>query len=157
LGPQEIDDYKSHFIYTLLPSGMKEKMERFEFFSFKKQPFAHAKLWKKFFKTLEIYYKTPLSYKIFRYENVIVYEEFNNKMKIASIVFDQPEQWEILIMANSRLVSFSEMFETIHTKYRKTPINSLKTMMNELKSKYLLYFDENYNKIVSIIDTDLVL
>lgn len=30
-------------------------------------------------------------------------------------------------------------------------------MMNELKSKHLLYLDENYNKIVSIIDTDCLL
>jgi hypothetical protein len=33
----------------------------------------------------------------------------------------------------------------------------VKKMMEELKSKYLLYFNENYNGIVSIIDTDLIL
>ncbi|MEI6851622.1 MAG: radical SAM protein, partial [Bacteroidota bacterium] len=157
LEKDEIDKYMSHFIYSMLPLGVKEKMERFDFFSFKKHPTPHARLWKKFFKTLESYYSASITYKIFRYENLIIYEEFNNKVKVASLVFDEPEQWEILVMANDRLVSFSELFETLSQNYRKMSQASLRKMLKQLRSQYLLYFDENYNKIVSVIDTDQVL
>jgi radical SAM superfamily enzyme YgiQ (UPF0313 family) len=157
LTPKEIEKYLSHYIHNLLPEVLREKMNRFEFFSFKNQKKPNRKLWEKFFKTMDSYFIAPFSYKMFRHENIIVYEEFNNKVKVVSLVFDQPEHWEILVIANNQLVSFSEMFETLRQKYRKINEHSLRKMLNQLKLKYLLYFDERYNKIVTIIDTDMIL
>jgi radical SAM superfamily enzyme YgiQ (UPF0313 family) len=157
LSAEEIEKYNSHFIYNLLPAGLTKKMNRFELFPFTKAKLPNKKLWDKFFKILESYYNIPFSYKIFRHENLVIYEEFNNNVKVVSLVFDQPEQWEILVIANNRVISFQEMFETIQLKFRKISLKSLKKTMNELKSKYLLYCNDNYDNIVSIIDTDMIL
>ena len=51
----------------------------------------------------------------------------------------------------------AEMFETLQKKYRTITHVSLKKMLRELKSKYLLYFNGNYDKIISVIDTDFIL
>jgi len=132
-------------------------MNRFEFFFFRKDKHPHQKLWDQFFKCLESYYKSNISYKIFKLKDSILYEEFNDKTKTTSIIFDQPQQWKILVLANERLVQFAEMLDLLQSEFTNINQEKLKFMLDELKSKHIMYFDKNYNRIVSVIDTDLVL
>jgi radical SAM superfamily enzyme YgiQ (UPF0313 family) len=155
--PQEISQYNLQYIFNLLPATLALKMKSFELFAFKKSKKNNPILWNKFFNLLDILYATPTSYKIFRHGKLIIYEEFSFNAKTASLIFDKPEQFEILVIANHRLVSFMEMFETLQQKYRKITETSLRSMLKQLKSKYLIYYNENYDKIVTIIDTDQIL
>ncbi|HNW90020.1 MAG TPA: radical SAM protein [Bacteroidales bacterium] len=158
LDEKEIEKYNDHFFYNYLPQTMTGGMNRFELFSFcKNKTSIQKKLWEKFFKTLNSYHKAQLTYKIYGHGNVVQFEEYCNNVKTDSLLFDQPEQWQILVHANTRLCTFEEMLHELKNKYQNVTISGLKTMMNELKSKHLLYFDENYNKIVSVIDTDCLL
>lgn len=151
----EIENYCSQYIFNLLPKELAENINRFEFFSFKNVKSDHHLLWKNFFSILKNYYNSTFTYKIFRVDEIILYEEFSNKIKTASIVFDQPEQWEILKIANDEIYSFDKMHEKITSKYSNIKKSELKKMMTELKSKYLLYYNDSFEKIISIIDTEL--
>ena len=152
----ERENYTEHFIYNLLPAEMTKGMSRFELFFFQKKNPPHSKLWKNFFEMIDYYKKAHFSYKIFSIDNLKVYEEFRNRIKISSLVFDNDEQWEILLIANDRLCSFNEMHEQLISKFANITQSKLKKMLKELKSHYLIYYDEDYNRIVSVIDTDNV-
>jgi len=153
----EKENYTDHFIYKLLPGTLSSKISRFDFFCFRKLAQPQEKLWLEFFKCLEDYYKTDITYKIFKLKDCILYEEFNGLLKTTSIIFDDPRQWQILVNANERLVQFNEMLEMLKCEYTDINSENLKIMMDELKAKHIIYFNENYDNIVSIIDTDLVL
>jgi radical SAM superfamily enzyme YgiQ (UPF0313 family) len=158
LSKEEIGLYLSNYVFNLLPKAITDEMNRFELFSFGKRPNPqHEKLWAKFFKRLNLYFNTPFTYKIFRFGETIIYEEFHAKVKVAALVFDKPEQWEILVIANNRLMSFTDMLEKLQMHYDHVDDSILKRMLDELKMKFLLYFDDNYGKIISVIDTDLIL
>lgn len=152
------EKYHDHFLYSCLPETMTAGMNRFELFHFcrEKTP-ARKKLWEMFFSTLEKYKKTQITYKIYGHRNKIQYEEHCSGMKINSLLFDQSEQWEILKFCNDRLRSFAEIIDHLKSLHSGAPASEVKLMMMDLKSHYLLYFDRNYNKCISVIDTDLIL
>jgi radical SAM superfamily enzyme YgiQ (UPF0313 family) len=147
-----------HYLFNYLPEGMTKGMNRFDLFHFiKAKPPARKKLWKKFFNTLDRYFQAGLTYKIYGNGDTVQFEEYCRSIKTDSLVFDRPEQWQILVHANSRLVSFDEMLNLIQSRYTQIDPTALIHMMKELKSKHMLYYDEHYNKIVSVIDTDTLL
>jgi len=158
INENEKEKYTDHFFFNYLPHSLIAKMNRFDLFHFSKNKSPKQKeLWDEFFKILQKYHRAKLSYKLYDYGNVIQFEELYNNIKTDAVVFDKPEQWQILVNANSQLLSFDEMMQLLKNKYKNTTPKKLKTMMNELKSHHLLYFDENYNKIIAVIDTDCLL
>jgi radical SAM superfamily enzyme YgiQ (UPF0313 family) len=156
MGEKEKESYDAHFIYNLLPQVITANMNRFELFFFRKSKPPNKKLWDKFFKLLESYGKANYSYKIFRIDDQLIYEEFSNRVKTASLIFDEPMQWDMLVFANERLRMFEEMLLMLRKKYKNLTKARLRIMLNELKSHNLIYFDEKYDRIVSVIDTDNV-
>lgn len=154
--PEEKENFKSNYIYNLLPVQLSENIKRFELFSFKRNKPLNRKLWDKFFTTLDSYYKTNFTYKIFRYNDVVLYEEFNERVKVSSIVFDEYEQWEILTIANNEICSFDELYKKLIKKYQGLTKAKLKSLMKQLRTRHLLYYNNNFDNIISIIDTELI-
>ena len=158
LDKKELENYTEHFLFNYLPTEMTEGMNRFELFHFcKNKSTTQEKLWRKFFNTLSQYHKARFTYKIFYHEGVILYEEYYQGTKNDSIVFDQPEEWQVLTNANAHLCSFESMLQLLKNNYAEITEARLKNIMDELKSKHLIYFDDKYNKIISVIDTDCLL
>ena len=158
LDKKELESYTEHFLFNYLPPQMTSGMNRFELFYFcKNKSAAQGKLWEKFFHTLSQYQKARFTYKIYNHEGVILYEEYCQGAKNDSIVFDQPVEWQILVNANTQLCSFESMLKLLKNKYPGITAAELKNIMDELKSKHLIYFDNTYDKIISVIDTDNLL
>jgi len=158
LDKKNITNYTEHFLFNYLPQQMTCGMNRFELFHFCKNKSAtQKKLWGIFFNTLSQYYKARFTYRIYNHQGVILYEEYYQGVKNDSIVFDQPAEWQVLVNSNTQLCSFESMLQSLKDKYQGITAAKLKTVMQQLKSKHLIYFDDTFNKIISIIDTDCLL
>lgn len=153
----DLKNYNDNFLYCILPKVYKDAILPFEFFSFRRNKPYHNLLWKDFFNKIQLYQDADFSYKIFFCQGSVIYEEFNNKVKQVSLVFNCSEQWEILVYANRQLRSFSEMYHHLSSHFKSMNPVKLKKMMKELKKRHLIYFNENFDNIVSVVDTDSIL
>jgi hypothetical protein len=86
----------------------------------------------------------------------MVYEEYQGNEKVSVIIFDEQLNWDILCTCNDHVVGYKELFEKITSKYSEVNENILKEKIVDLKKECLLYCNEKFDNLISIIDTSNV-
>jgi radical SAM superfamily enzyme YgiQ (UPF0313 family) len=112
--------------------------------------------WNSFMSISDYYQKSIYKYYLIENDGLINYMEYKDDLKIESLVFDKPEYWDVLKIANDEIISFSKMHHKINEKYDSISKEYLGEIIQDLKKSYLLYSSDNNTKIISIIDTELL-
>ncbi len=106
------------------------------------------------FKVISNHYENSnYKYYLIKDENIVHYIEYNDKVKTNSIRFDQPEYWDVLKLANDKVIGIKKIAEFLKENYQISESKSLE-IVKELNETYLLYCSEDFSKIITIIDTD---
>ncbi|MBI4647416.1 MAG: radical SAM protein [Bacteroidia bacterium] len=150
------DDEKVSFdqnsVMDYIPQSFIEHEERFNFFSFRRNILKNNNLWSDFEIIEKFYRKNKFTYLLIKNESSFVYKEFFNDKEIKNIEFNNMIYYEILEQADYQIVSFDSMFLKLYTKYPDLTTDKLKEYLGELKDYYILYYDDTYSAIVSIIN-----
>lgn len=108
--------------------------------------------WELFGKANKFYEDTEITYRILKNKGVYYYSEFNKGELINYIVFNEPEYWEVLKVANDGVSSFEKIFGQLKEKFPAVTEKYLVEIIEKLKSHYLIYANTDLTRIISIID-----
>lgn len=152
----DIQNFNRHPLNTYLPDSLiKNQFVRFSLLGQYKQPILREQ-WDLFKMVSDHYEKSQYRYFIIKNNEAIQYLEYQGDLKVESILFDKPEYWEILRLANDRILTSSQLFVKTKEKFPLLREEDFFKILDELRAKYLLYCSENNRKIITIIDTDLL-
>ena len=150
------EDEKEKYDYNIweyfFPEKMRSRKLGFNLLFYKKKVLNYSEEWDNFWKINNFYESNQFYYKILDHNGVYFYEEYFNENKINSFIFNDMIYWNILEEANDHLVSFDGLYKSISCKHPKSNITEIKEKLNELKKEYLIYFNKDYNNIISVID-----
>jgi radical SAM superfamily enzyme YgiQ (UPF0313 family) len=100
------------------------------------------------------YEKSDYKYCLIENNNVINYLEYKDNLKTESLLFDQPEYWDVLRIANDEVINFRTLFKKMSEKHENISEDKLREIIQDLNNSYLLYSSIDNSKMVSIIDTE---
>ena len=148
----EKENYHTDDITYLMPDHFSDNADRFHLFRYKRDIAANTKEWDKLIE-VEDYYKTnTFSYKIQENKGIYYYTEYCNDTEIENIVFGEPEYGFVLKTTEQRVISFEELYAAILKKYPQTTDERLKEILANLKSSYLIYCNNDYSNIISVLE-----
>lgn len=113
-------------------------------------------LWQKFEKISNYYEDTKFDYYLIETNGNKYYIEYKDNLKIEETCFDKPEYWEVISLANDKVISFKQLHKKLNEQYPDINAEYLTTILKDLKEKFLLYYSSDMKKIVSVIDTTLI-
>jgi len=151
----EIKKWKINRTYFLTPSNLWRNINKFDLLEFI-SPVEHADLWDLFTEINDHYTQNSFTYRLFR-NGAVFFEEYQNNELLSQIEFNKEVYWEILVIANDKVCSFDEIIKSLSHKGYKCSDTEIYEILEELKSEYILYYDSDYSKIISIINTDLII
>ncbi len=141
--PEERETWKNNATWTEVePTHLIPASERFWFFGFSNS--VHNRLWADFESLVKSYVQQNHSYEWIEYENGSFVEE--RGLRIYTYIFDQKET-DLLIFCNT-VKSFSE----VKKEFSYLSEDDLREMLQDLKEAGLLYHDEDFNWIVSVLE-----
>ncbi len=111
----------------------------------------YQEYWKILEKYLSVMHNCNFKYNLIKSGNNIIYREYLDEIKIKEIKLDYPICFEILNYIDEKCNSFYSLFKIVNNKFF-IKSKDLKRMLINLREESLIYFDENYNNIISIID-----
>ena len=147
----EKDNYDQNPVTNYIPRSIIGDNERFDFFSFRRNVLKNQQLWSDFVAIERYYRKSKFTYNILINDQSFTYSEFLNGKEIKSNKYNAPVYLEILKEAESKVVSFNYMLHTLSEKYSDLTADKLKEYLNELKTSYMIYHDDKFSSIISII------
>lgn len=115
-------------------------------------------LWEDFKQTVSYFTQNVFEYKLYRRsENAVLYKELFNNHVINEFELDATD-WFILETANSQVIHIEHLLDKIkkNIKSRFLDIEIINILEN-LKTERLIYISDDYLKIVSIINTELII
>lgn len=134
-----------------LPSAGKDK----DIFSLK--PIRFNLLWNDFIQTESYFLQNRFEYRMYKKANgTVLYKELFNNNVINEFELDEMD-WFILESANKQVIGIQFLLKEIKDKIKKEfmEIEIINTLEN-LRFEKLLYLSDDYNEIVSVINTELV-
>jgi radical SAM superfamily enzyme YgiQ (UPF0313 family) len=138
-------------IFYLLPGKITQGIDRFSLFDFSAQP---NYLWALFSKINDFYYDHTYSYSISRRDRCVIYREFFDSEPVTELALNDLE-YRILQLTNSMIMNLSDLIENLGLENdAETVERSVCRALDRLKEKHLLYFNNTYQSIISIIDTE---
>lgn len=152
---EERELWNKNIFYELLPKGFIEEVDRFEVFGFIKGTSKDI-LWNHFKRLANDYIQNKYSYSLIKLNQDIIYEEFLNDKKLKTLMFNTNEiHWQVLSFSNKRVVSLDKISDKFSKGENKTGITNkrIKMVLKELKDEGLLYYNNDFSEIVSIINT----
>ena len=120
-------------------------------------PIRSNPLWDDFKQAESYFIQNRFEYKIYRKANhTILYKELFNNNVINEFELDEMD-WFILESANRQVICIEFLLKEIKDKIKKEfmEIEIINTLEN-LRFEKLLYLSDDYNEIVSVINTELV-
>ncbi len=152
---EELVKWNINWLYNNLPEFLNSEEERFIFFDFQKE--TGNELWKCFDNASKHYYNNQFSYKLFLNEQRVEYREYCNTEEIKSLTFDDGYYWEILKLANNKVLGIDEICSELQLLYKKNVKSELvMQQIAEMRDEYILYANQNYSSVISIIDTQKI-
>ena len=151
---KEFSNYSLDTFCYYLPSKLVNKSSHL--FALMKNKLTNNQGWINFIQVENYYQKCEYSYKLLKNNNIIFYKEYLDKNEIDSILFDEPEYADVLISANNKVISFEELYKNMTEKYSYISANKIKKILSELKKKFLLYYNEDFSDIITIIDMEMI-
>ncbi len=140
-------------LFHLLPDALLENIDRFSLFDFSaEQNF----LWNMFAKINTFYYEHNYRYNISREGDAIVYSEYFDGELAARFGIGALE-YQILQKTNLSTMDWSELSDILRQGAdARVDEESVRISLDRLKEKHLIYFNDSYNAIISVIDADQV-
>ncbi|OFX60325.1 MAG: hypothetical protein A2046_02680 [Bacteroidetes bacterium GWA2_30_7] len=150
LSEEEKTKYDNNTIASNLPSDLIK--DRFNLFGYNKNAVTNEKLWQ-YYSIIEDHYTTKkYSYKINESEGIYYYVEYCNEILLKKIIFDEQEYINTLKFCNDKVQSFENLSNHLQEKHKKISNQRIIEILQNLKQEYLLYFNNDYSTIVSIIE-----
>jgi len=154
LSDEERQKYVPFYLYNFLSSNLIA--EPFNVFSYMSDGSIEKREEWKIFQQVESFYKKhKYSYEILRNGNDLYYFEYKDKKLVFSIILSELE-FSILSISNDKVISLDEMLLILLKTNPDITKEKIQNILSELKKHYLVYYNENYSSIVSIIDTKLL-
>jgi len=151
---KQLLQWNQNEIFELLPDSFLNENDKFNLFSFKSHlKYENEWLW---FENVNQYYEqADYYYRIISQSHIHYYYEYLNGRQIARIIFDEPGYWDVLVLANEKIMSFADIFNRVQEAHPHISEKRLREIVVDLKSSHLLYANQEYSRIVSVIDTNL--
>lgn len=147
---EELVRFDENEIFHLLPREMTRNADRFSLFDFSSP---HRGLWDVFASLNDFYYSHVYSYGIHREEDRIIYRElFDGEPVVELLLGDLAHR--VLQAVNARIVDLGGLLESLREHDGVTDRTPVLAILDFLKARHLVYFNEAYRSIVSVIDTD---
>ena len=139
-------------VYEHLPSYIQNTVPRFLLGTFVRR-LEHEELWKRFEIEVKRYQNKRYDYKWFKKGSLTILREFREGSLIQENRLE-PIQLQMLKLANT-MTTLDRLCSTICAE---TPVSvtEVKRHVKGLKGKSLLYCDDKQDKMVSVVDTDLI-
>ena len=151
LSAEQRAEYNTNKLTDMLPKHFSEGDSRFSLFRWQKQKVDNHKQWAAIQLKEEYYSENIHSYKVELGESIVEFKEFVNEEQIAIYKLDKDTEWQILTLANERIVSFDEMLSQMQTLKSDYTAEDLKKHLSRLKEIHLLYCDKDFSGIISVI------
>jgi len=151
---EERKNFDENPVRDYLPQTFIDFDERFDFFCFARNVLKNFKLWSDFVNIEKFYRKNKFTFEIIKNESSFVYKEFFNNTPIKNIEFENPVYLEILKEADCQIVTFDGLFRGLLDKHPEMTEVDLKKYLGELKKNYLVYYNEEFSEIISVINSE---
>lgn len=148
---KEWREWKYNRYKIFLPENYFKDEDVYKIFNFMKE--GRNILWKYFEKINNNYINIKYKYKLIHNDESILFEEYIGN-KIIKVIKFNDLYWEVLRIANDSVVSIHQMHKCLIEKGYDIAINYLKQVIDELKKVAILYTNDDYSNIISIINTD---
>lgn len=135
--------------FDYIPSNYISDNNKHTLIFFEKRGF--HKLWDDIEEKEYYYFRNPHNYKITNNQNTILYQEFCNKQLIRTYELSKEKEWKILESCNKRIMSCVEIANETNLS-----IEEVINCIIGLKILKILYFNNDFTEVVSIINTQLV-
>lgn len=151
IAKDQLTKWNENVLFYLLPGKITQGIDRFSLFDFSAQP---GFLWGLFSKINDFYYDHTYSYSISREDRCVLYREFFDGDPVLELAINDLE-YRILQQTNSVIMDLGDLIENLGLgNDAKTDERSVRVALDRLKEKQLLYFNNAYKSIISVIDTD---
>jgi len=146
-----IDRWNYYKLSELLPEKYFNRNDRFKIFYYSKD--VTNPLWKDFEKQETHYLDNSYYYQIIKKDSSsLIYKEFYNSLLVNQLEIEILSlHWKILCHCNHKVSSKQEMIELFDADSIE-----IENIIKELFDEYLVYANNDFSEIVSLINTDLI-
>ena len=143
--------WEENTVFHLMPEKLMEGIDRFSLFDFAaRQNF----LWDLFSRMNDFYYDHTYDYRISREEGEVIYREFFDGELLVELAIGDLAYF-ILRKADSQIMGLDSILDCAAREYGAgADRTTLCAALESLRKRHLIYYDENYGSIVSVIDLD---
>lgn len=150
LSREELARFDQNEIFHLLPDRLKRGFDRFAVFDFSA---SSNSLWEVFSKINDFYYDHSYSYSILREGERVIYSEFFDlepvvRLEIGTLAL------RILKETNSRIREPEDLVRSCADGDAGMDEAYVFAALDLLREKHLVYFDDAYRSVISVVDTD---
>jgi radical SAM superfamily enzyme YgiQ (UPF0313 family) len=153
IAAQALPIWNDNIVFDLLPGDMVAGVDRFSLFDFAARP---NLLWDAFSRINEFYYDHDYSYHLSLEEHRVIYREYFDGDLLITRSLDELEL-RLLQAANSVILDLDDLMETL-APVMPAPLDAeaVCEALDRLKDRHLLYFDDGYRSIISVIHADQI-
>ncbi|MCK5855983.1 MAG: radical SAM protein [Bacteroidales bacterium] len=146
--------YNVNEITYLLPEHFSNHKDRFNLFSWKKPNITFADQWASMKEKEKHYIDNIYSYKISTVNRIPNFKEYRNNELIMDYDFTNPIYWSVLVLANNKVIKFEEILNELKTPHVNISSEKLLPILAELKSMKLIYCNDDFENIITVIDVN---
>lgn len=150
---EDLKNWNYHSIHYLLPPSFLDEDERFSLFGFYKT-LPHEVEWEQFETINRFYEEAEYKYRIYECKGVYYFEQYKKDEIIHQIVFNEPEYIDVLKTANNEVTSYEKLKNILEAKYPGITEERIAEILQNLKNEFLIYYNTDKTRIVSIIDVE---
>jgi len=148
---EEREKYDIDDVTYLMPDYFSNNEDRFHLFRFEKNVKSNIAEWEKLIEIEEYYKNNKFGYKIQENNGRVYYTEYINDTEIENIVFGELEYGSILNILEEKVSSFTDVYSAMQKIYPKISERRVQEILSHLKEAYLVYFNNEFSNIVSVI------
>ena len=145
--------YMPDYLYNFLPSNFLS--DPYNVFGYVNSVQLNSNEWEIFRQVESYYIKHIFNYRILKNNDIIYYFEYLDKELFTSLILDELD-FAVLKTANDKVISLDDMLKKLLKTYSSITEENIKEILTNLKKQYLIYYNDDYTEIISIIDTDVI-
>lgn len=143
--------YNVNSITYLMPEEFSNHKDRFNLFSYNKSQITNADKWKAVQEREKHYSDNSFAYEISNNNGIYSFKEFFNKKEIMNYDFIDKVYWDVLVLANNKVIKFDELLIELNKIHSDTSSDKLRIILKELKTMGIIYCNKDYDNVISVI------
>ena len=151
---EEKENYGIHAFSDFIPETFISNQERWDFFSYRRNFPLNYTLWYHFMSVEHFYRKNKFACNVVREEQGLVFKEYFNGELIKNLNLTNPLYFSILSEAENSIVSLAGLHQKLNAEYPELTESALKELLDVLKSNYIIYCNDDYSALISVISLD---